>query len=254
MSSGRGVLTRGAGVGMLLAACVAGAAAVSPAAAQGTARVFPEPKDSTDFITRGPKYAPEQFKTGMLELQKRYPRYLRFSTIRQEMHQPLAVSVGEDGVPAWDPKDTGDGQDFEVVTVTDSQSPVPDKDKGYVLFTSAHAAEYCGRESIPRFFEDLVELADSKPDTILDGGTGIDGKPLKISVAELLKRDKLIFIDVSPDGWVFGEKYGAPGMRLFDQSNGAGVNGNRLAYQDGWIFPDDPVLKSEGYSTETQPE
>ena len=190
----------------------------------------------------------------MLELQKRHPRYLKFSTIREEMHQPLAVSVGEDGVPAWDPKDTGDGQDFEVVTVTDAQSPVPDKDKGYVLFTSAHAAEFCGRESIPRFFEDLVELADSKPDTMLDGGTGIDGKPLKISVADLLKRDKLIFMDVSPDGWVFGEKNGAPGARLYDQSNGAGVNGNRLAYQDGWIFPDDPVLRANGYSTETQPE
>ena len=88
-------------------------------AAQGTGRVFPEPADSTDFITRGPKYAPEQFKEGMLELQRRHPRYLHFSTIREEMDEPLAVSVGEDGVPAWDPEDTGDGEDFYVVTVTD---------------------------------------------------------------------------------------------------------------------------------------
>jgi hypothetical protein len=255
MSADRGVLTRGAaGICALLAACVAGAAGVSTAAAQDQGRVFPEPSESTDFITRGPKYAPEQFKTGMLELHKRHPRYLTYSTIREEMHQPLAVSVGEDGVPAWDPKDTKDGQDFEVVTVTDAQSKVPDKDKGYVLFTSAHAAEYCGRESIPRLFEDLVELADSKPETMLDGGTGIDGKPLKISVGDLLARTKLIFLDVSPDGWVFGEKNGVPGARLYDQSNGAGVNGNRLAYQDGWIFPDDPVLRSNGYSTMTQPE
>jgi Zinc carboxypeptidase len=247
-------MTASRGVVMLLAACVAGPVAAAPAAAQDQGRVFPEPRDSTDFITRGPKYAPEQFKNGMLELQKRYPRYLRFSTIRQEMHQPLAVSVGEDGVPAWDPKDTGDGQDFEVVTVADSRSPVPDKDKGYVLFTSAHAAEYCGRESIPRLFEDLVRMVSTKPHTMLDGGTGIDGKHLTISVANLLKRDKLIFIDVSPDGWVAGEKNGVPGLRLYDQSNGAGVNGNRLAYQDGWIFPDDPVLRANGYSTETQPE
>jgi hypothetical protein len=230
------------------------AVAAPAAAAQEQARVFPEPKDSTDFITRGPKYAPEQFKNGMLELQRRYPRYLKFSTVRQEMHQPLDVSVGEDGVPAWDPKDTGDGQDFEVVTVTDQQSPIPDKDKGYVLFTSAHAAEFCGRESIPRLFEDLVEMVSTKHDTMLDGGTGIDGQHLQISVADLLARTKLIFMDVSPDGWVFGEKYGAPGARLYDQSNGAGVNGNRLAYQDGWIFPDDPVLRANGYSTETQPE
>src|SRR4051794_3918330 len=249
MRAGRAVLTRGVAAAMCM--WVIG---VAPAAAQDTGRVFPEPKDSTDFITRGPKYAPEQFKTGMLELQKRYPRYLRFSTIRQEMHQPLAVSVGEDGVPAWDPKDTGDGQDFEVVTVTDSQSPIPDKDKGYVLFTSAHAAEFCGRESIPRLFEDLVEMVTTKPGTMLDGGTGIDGKHLQISVADLLKHDKLIFIDVSPDGWAFGEKGGARGARPYDQANGAGVNGTRLACQDGWIFPDDPVLRANGYSTMTQPE
>src|SRR3954470_19615577 len=233
MSASRGVL-------VLLAACAAGVvAAAAPAAAQDQGRVFPEPRDSTDFITRGPKYAPEQFKNGMLELQRRHSRYLSFTTIREAMHQPLAVSVGEDGHPPWDPADTGDGQDFEVVTVTDSQSPVPDEDKGYVLFTVAHAAEFCGRESIPRLFEDLVTLADSKPDTMLDGGTGIDGQHLELSVADLLARTKLIFVDVSPDGWVFGEKNGAPGARLYDQSNGAGVNGNRLAYQDGWIFPDD---------------
>src|SRR3954447_19978870 len=113
-----------------VAVAILAAVATAQAAAQDQGRVFAEPRDSTDFITRGPKYAPEQFKTGMLELQRRHPRYLRFSTIRQEMNQPLAVSVGEDGVPAWDPKDTHDGQDFEVVTVTDAQSPVPDKDKG----------------------------------------------------------------------------------------------------------------------------
>jgi len=234
---------------------VAGSVAVAPqVSAQEEERVLPEPRDSSDFITRGPTYAPEQFKDAMLELQRRHPRYLRFSTIREEMHEPLAVSVGEDGLPPWDPQDTGDGQDFEVVTVTDAQSPVPDEEKGYVLFTVAHAAEYCGRESIPRFFEDLVTLADTNPDAILDGGTGIDGTPLKLTVADALARTKLIFIDVSPDGWVAGEKNGAPGARLYDQSNGAGVNGNRLAYQDGWIFPDDEVLKDNGYSTMTQPE
>src|SRR4051812_14210125 len=154
-------MTANRGALMLLAACLAGAVTAAQAVAQDQGRVFPEPRDSTDFITRGPKYAPEQFKEGMLELQRRHPRYLSFTTIREAMHEPLAVSVGEDGVPAWDPRDTGDGQDFEVVTVTDKQSPVPDAEKGYVLFTSAHAAEFCGRESIPRFFEDLVTLADS---------------------------------------------------------------------------------------------
>lgn len=229
-----------------------------PAGAQEPERVFPEPEDSSDFITRGPKYAPEQFKEGMLELERRHGRYLNFTTIREEMGDPNAVSVGEDGVPAWDPDDTGDGLDFYVVTVTDSQSPVPDEDKGYVLFTAAHAGEFCGREATPRFFEDLVRLADTAPDTVLQGGTGIDGTPLELTVAEALERTKLLFVDVAPDGWVAGERdtvQAGPGVvRPFSQSNGAGVNGNRVAYQDGWVFPDDEVIRGNGYSTMTQPE
>ena len=47
---------------------VAAAALASPAFAQEQGRVIPEPSVSTDFITRGPKYAPEQFKTAMKNL------------------------------------------------------------------------------------------------------------------------------------------------------------------------------------------
>lgn len=221
-------------------------------------RVFAEPEDSDDFITRGPDYAPEQFKEGMEELERRHGRYLEFSTIREEMDEPLAVSVGEDGLAPWDPDDTGDGADFYVVTVTDAQSPVPDEEKGYVLFTVSHAAEWCGREAIPRFFEDLVTLADTAPDTVLDGATGVDGTPLEITVGEALERTKLIFVDVAPDGWIAGERnteqIGPFVTRGYQQSNGAGVNGNRVAYQDGWVFPDDEVIRGNGYSTMTQPE
>jgi hypothetical protein len=242
---------------LLLASVVALAAADLPqptAQAASRERVFPEPVDSTDFITRGPQYAPEQFKEGMLELERRYPRYLDFTTIRRAMNEPMAVSVGGDRLPPWDPKDTGDGLDFYVVTVTDRESPVPDHKKGYALFTAAHAGEWCGRESMPRFFEDLVMLADKSPHTMLDGATGLDGTPLRISVRDALRKTKLIFIDVSPDGWVAGErnKYGP--SRQYSQANGAGVNSNRVAYQDGWVFPDEEVIRGNGYSTMTQPE
>lgn len=240
---------------MLLSAAISVAVTGLPqTVAQEAGRVFPEPADSTDFITRGPDYAPEQFKEGMLELERRHPRYLDFTTIRQEMDEPLAVSVGEDGLAPWDPDDTGDGEDFYVVTVTDKQSPIPDEDKGYVLFTVAHAGEWCGRESIPRFFEDLVTLADSAPETMLDGATGLDGTPLAISVGEALQRTKLLYVDVSPDGWIAGERNTYGTSRQYTQSNGAGVNSNRVAYQDGWVFPDDEVIRGNGYSTMTQPE
>ena len=239
---------------LLVCALTLASADLPRPAAQEAGRVFPEPRDSTDFITRGPKYAPEQFKEGMLELERRYGRFIDFTTIREAMDEPLAVSVGEDGVPAWDPEDTGDGEDFSVVTVTDSKSPIADEDKGYVLFTVAHAAEWCGREAIPRFFEDLATQAATAPDTPLDGASGLDGKPLQITVGDALQRTKLLFVDVSPDGWITGEREAYGPSRQYGQSNGARVNSNRVAYQDGWVFPDDEVIRGNGYSTMTQPE
>jgi hypothetical protein len=231
--------------------------AVAPhALAQTAGRVFPEPRDSTDFITHGPKYAPAQLKDGMEELERRHGRFLDFTSIREATGNPHAVSVGEDRVPAWDPKDTGDGQELYTASVTDKTAP--NKDKGYVLFTVAHAGEWCGREAVPRFFEDLARLAETAPQTVLEGGTGIDGKPLRITVGEAMRRTKLVYVDVSPDGWVQGEKnarkVGPAVFRTFGQANGARVNSNRVAYQDGWVFPDDPVIRSNGYSTMTQPE
>jgi hypothetical protein len=241
------------GVAAVLAAAAVGG---GEAGAQSSGRVFAEPRDSTDFITRGPKYAPPQFSDGMRELQRRHPRYLRFSTIREEMDQPLAVSVGEDRVPAWDPKDTGDGQDFYVTQVTDRTAP--DKGKGYALFMAAHAGEWCAREAIPRFLEDMATMAETAPGTVLDGGTGRDGTPLRITVGEALRRTKLLYVDVAPDGWVVGDRNvvdaGPVKRRGYSQANGAGVNSNRVAYQDGWVFPDDPVIRGRGYSTMTQPE
>ena len=67
-----------------------------------------------------------------------------------------------------------------------------------------------------------------------------------------------MFIDVAPDGWVSGDRnhtdLAALNMRGYSQYNGAGINGNRVAYELGWVFPDDPVIRSIGYSTLTQPE
>lgn len=229
----------------------------APATPQTAERVFPEPIDSTDFITHGPDYAPEQFKDGMLALQKEFPRWIEFTTVRDELGTDLAVSTGEDGVPAWHPEDTGDGQDFQVVSVTDRT--VPDANKEFVLFMVSHPAEWCGREAMPRFFEDLVRWADGEPGHLLDAGVGTRGEDrLEVTVGELLARTRLIFIDVSPDGWVAGDRnhtdLAALNMRSYSQYNGAGINSNRVAYELGWVFPDDPVIRSVGYSTLTQPE
>ena len=239
-------------VGLVLVALWPG-----PVTAQATDRGFPEPIDSTDFITHGPTYAPEQFKEGMQALQKAFPRWIEFTTVREELGTKLAVSTGEDGLPAWHPNDSGDGQDFQVVSVTDRT--VPDTNKEFVLYMVSHAAEWCGREAMPRFLEDLVRWAESDPGRKLDAGVGTRGEGLlEATVGETLAKTRLIFIDVAPDGWVAGDKnhagLAALNTRSYSQYNGAGINGNRVAYELGWVFPDDPVIRSIGYSTLTQPE
>ena len=209
-------------------------------------RTFLEPLNSTDFIQHGPEAEPE-FDQGFSLLAKMFPRYARFTTIDKELKDPNAVSVGPDGVPAWDKRDTGDGLPFQVATVTDFS--VPDKNKGYVLFTNAHGAEPCGREGAIRFMEDLIIWATEDPDHELNDASGITGKEHVVTVREALRKTKIYFVDVAPDGWSAGDNRGQ-----YSQSNGAGINNNRVAYQDGWVFPPDQVIYKNGYSVLTQPE
>jgi hypothetical protein len=209
-------------------------------------RTFLEPLNSTDFIQHGPEAEPE-FEQGFSLLADMFPRYARFTTIDKELKDPNAVSVGPDGFPAWDKRDTGDGLPFQVATVTDFS--VPDRNKGYVLFTNAHGAEPCGREGAIRFMEDLIIWATNDPDHELNDASGITGKEHVVTVREALKKTKIYFVDVAPDGWAAGDNRGQ-----YSQSNGAGINNNRVAYQDGWVFPPDQVIYKNGYSVLTQPE
>ena len=209
--------------------------------------MFPEPIRSVDFINHGPTNGPEELRLGFEYLEKLYPRYLDFTTVAEELGDPNAVSLGPDGKPAWDPADTGDGYPFYVAKVTDES--VPDRKKDYVLLLNAHPAEPCGQEGSPRFLEDLLIWRDKDPGHVLDDASGLHGKPHKISVAELLRRVKIYFVSPSPDGWAGGD---GPGPA--DNGNAAGFNSNRIAYQDGWVFPASKLLFDRGYSSLTQPE
>lgn len=218
----------------------------TPEERQAMGRTFLDALNSTDFIQHGPE-AEAEFAGGFGLLEDLFPRYAEFTTIDRELKDPNAVSVGNDGVPAWHRDDTGDGLPFEVAIVTDFS--VPDKNKGYVLFTNAHGAEPCGREGAIRFLEDLVIWATEEPDHILSDATGITGDTHEITVREALKKTKIYFVDVAPDGWSAGDNRGS-----YSQSNGAGINNNRVAYQDGWVFPHHEVIYNNGYSVLTQPE
>jgi len=74
-----------------------------------------------------------------------------------------------------------------------------------VLYVNAHAAEPCGKEGTSRFLEDLLIWREKDPNHILDDGVGINGKTHKITVAELLRKTKLYWVNVQSDGWAQGD-------------------------------------------------
>ncbi|MDQ3877015.1 MAG: hypothetical protein M3290_01505 [Actinomycetota bacterium] len=211
-------------------------------------RVFLDPAESYNYIQFGDKGQGEFYK-GFSLLQKLYPRYLELTTVAKELHNPNAVSVGADGFPAWDPRDTGDGLPLYVVIVTDHN--VPDKNKHYMVMTAGHSAEPCGREGAARFLENLLISATTTPDKTFTNGSGTSGKTFSMTAGQILAKTKLYFILPSPDGWYKGDGMPSGG---FSQYNGAGINSNRLAYSDGWVFPPNHTLYLRGYTTFSQPE
>jgi len=211
-------------------------------------RVFPEPLRSTNFIQLGPVNAPEEMKAGWSLLEKTYPGYVDFTTVAEELGDPNAVSPGPDGVPAWSPEDKKDGLPLYVVKVTDES--VPDKDKEYVAYFNSHAAEPCGKEGTSRFLEDLLMWRETDPDHVLDDGEGIGAGTHKVTVRELLRKTKLYWINVQPDGWAMGDGLSTGGSN----GNYADANSNRIAFQDGWVFPAEASFSERGYSVLAQPE
>ncbi len=208
-------------------------------------RVFLEPMRSVDYIQWRDEFIP-----GMKLLEELYPRYLEFTSVDKELRDPHAVSVGPDSVPAWHRDDEKDGLPFRMAIVTDER--VPDRNKQYVFLTNAHAAEPCGREGDIRFLEDLLIWRTEDPRHKLDDATGVTGKTHEITVKELLERTKIYVVDTVPDAWSQGDRANGGHLEWSNYSNG--FNTNRLAFHDGWNFPDHETLFRNGYTTLTQPE
>lgn len=208
-------------------------------------RVFLDPVLSVDYIQWQDEFVP-----AMELLEKLYPRYLDFTSVDKELGDKDAVSIGEDGEQPWSKKDTKDGLPFHISIVTDEK--VPDRKKEYVFLTNGHAAEPCGREGDLRFVEDLLIWRTEDPKHKLDDATGNTGKTHKISVKELLEKTKIYVVDVVPDAWRAGDRENGGNLNYSNFSNG--FNTNRLAFHDGWVFPDNATLFKNGYTTLTQPE
>jgi hypothetical protein len=240
---------------LLTTLLMAGTATATPVATteeerERLGRVFPEPMNSTNFIQLGPTRGPEEMKGGWNLLEKVYPQYVDFTTVAEELGDPNAVSPGPDGFPAWAKEDSKDGLPLHVVKITDES--VPDKDKEYVAYFNSHAAEPCGKEGTPRFLEDLLMWREKDPDHVLDNGEGLGGGTHKVTVRELLRKTKLYWVSVQPDGWAMSD--GQSPIQTGSNYNYADANSNRIAYQDGWVFPADETFSTRGYSVLQQPE
>jgi hypothetical protein len=235
----------------LICTLVASSAGATPVATtkeeyRSYGRAFLEPQSSIDYIQFNDEFAP-----AMKLLEKIYPRYLDFTTARKELHDKNAVSLGPDGIPPWNERDSKDGFPFHIAIATDEK--VPDKKKEYVFLTNGHAAEPCGREGDIRFIEDLLLWRTNDPKHKLDDGTGITGKRHKVSVKQLLRRTKIYLVNTTPDGWFQGNRSNGGSVNSTNGNYG-GINSNRVAFHDGWVFPDDASLYRNGYTTLTQPE
>src|SRR3954471_7023090 len=209
-------------------------------------RVIPEPIQSVNYLQFGSNGSEAEFPDALAELQRIYGRYTRLSTVPDELPAKNAISTGLAGIPAGMPGDTGDGHPLYVVVLTDRN--VPDAGKQYVSLMFAHSAEPCGREGELRSIEDLAKGAAEGSPTPYDDGKGTTGVRHAYTAAELLAKTKVFVSVTSPDGWAKGDNDAG-----YDQNNGAGINSNRVAPQDGWSYAGD-VLYSHGYSTATQSE
>src|SRR3712207_8657866 len=83
--------------------------------------------------------------------------------------------------------------------------------------------------------------AEKDPDHVLDDGVGIGDGTHKVTVRDLLRKTKLYWLTVQPDGWAAAD---GSVQNTGSNYNYAGANSNRVAYQDGWGFPPDETINS----------
>ncbi|WP_158055300.1 M14 family zinc carboxypeptidase [Halorussus halophilus] len=184
--------------------------------------VFPEPRQSTDFIDY------EQMVDGLNHLESQHPDRLKFYSIGESPGHYNYVT-GED-----DPKDI---YVAELTNNVNDDAAFEDKEK--VMFSlSLHGLERAGAEAGSRFIEDVLTGEDS-------------------DVADLLDDIVVVFVYANADGWVakhpqyesgwqlLGPDGGAPVAPFYERGNDGVFDTNRQAPSVGWIdpghYPGDPL-------------
>ncbi len=258
----------------LLASLAVAALALTPLAATpaiGNAdgldptRVFPDPLIKGDFIqfSPDPVTGRSEYLDGLEELAARYPDAIEVNEICELVCDDLTdADVAKLRAGGWT-VETADGRieritsvggrDLKVITVTDESHTDVEVDERIDLYfsMSIHGNERAGLEGSLRYIEDLaIDFYDERE----NGATHLlrNGDPerpfyTELTTTEALQAARLVFVDLNPDGWADGDRWG--GRRLFKRTNDNGIDLNRQWPTLGWHSTSGPQ-----YNTLSQPE
>ncbi|HEV2754346.1 MAG TPA: M14 family zinc carboxypeptidase [Actinomycetota bacterium] len=179
-----------------------------PRAACG-GRIFPEPDNSASFV----QHDNGEYESGILALEKEYPRFFRATTF-SELRGEESLSAG--------------GREIWMIEITDFNAP----EKGKVPVAaslSMHGAERAGLEGGVRYMEDLARWAAEEPDHELRNGTNRDS--IGVPVSEVLKKVHFYLANINPDGWAEGDTQNAG---VYQRGNATGDDLNREYPTLGW--------------------
>lgn len=197
-------------------------AQAAPFCDQGEAvhgRLFPDPEVVTDFIqfTDG--------ECGLMTLQDRYPDLIEVKKIGESVGWQNLFTQSHDRLPVY------------AVELTDQS--VEEKRGSLVFIVSVHGNEKGAREGLLRAIEDLL-IEDGMYDRVSEA-TGV-------SVSEVLKELRLVFVFVNPDGWAHAmPEYRFTGTAAtgFIRQNANGTDLNRQYPTIGNPWPTPPMVEPE---------
>ncbi|MBW3664544.1 MAG: hypothetical protein KY469_15695 [Actinobacteria bacterium] len=223
-------------------------------------RVFPDPLIKGDFIqlTPDPVTGESEYLSGLAELEELYPDAIEVDDICDLACEHLSdADRSKLDAGGWLTEEgtitSVGGHRLTVITVTDeAYEDVPVDERIDLYFSmSIHGNERAGLEGSLRFIEDLaIHLYDERQNEaqhLLRNGDPERPFYTELTTTEALRAARLVFVDLNPDGWADGDRWG--GQRLFKRGNDNGIDLNRQWPTLGWHS-----IRGEQYRTMSQPE
>lgn len=223
-------------------------------------RVFPDPLIKGDFIqlTPDPVTNESEYLSGLAQLEELYPNAIEVDDICDLACEHLSdTDRSKLDAGGWLTEEgtitSVGGRPLTVITVTDeAYEDVPVDERIDLYFSmSIHGNERAGLEGSLRFIEDLaIHLYDeqeNEAEHLLRNGDPERPFYTELTTAEALRAARLVFVDLNPDGWADGDRWG--GQRLFKRGNDNGIDLNRQWPTLGWHS-----TGGQQYRTMSQPE